>query len=73
MLLGPLHVSHSEWHASHVFVEVFAYLPFGQTVRHVVPSRYLNPEQLKQLLLSEPEQEAQVGSHESQVFVAPFS
>ena len=36
---APEHVSHSEWHESHVKVDVFANLPWGHTERHDVPSR----------------------------------
>ena len=56
-----------------MLVEVFSYFPPGHVVRQFVPSKYLTPEQLKQLLFPAPLHVSQSGWQESQVFVTAFS
>ena len=53
-----------------MFVEVLGYFPAVQVVRHVVPSRYLVPVQVRQSLDVASLQVAHVESHESHVLVA---
>ena len=56
-----------------MFVPVFGNFPEGQLVGHVVPSKYLPPEQLKHSELFGPLQVVHSASQESQVLVVEFS
>ena len=69
MLAGPVQVPQLVWHASHVFVPVLGYFAVGQVKIQVVPSRYLVPVQVRQLVFASPEHVKQSVWQLSHVFV----